>query len=70
MTTEELDADRKFIQDQIDGLAAPIRQHTILLKAYEAGGDGVKETKDKVAAALGGQLAMKECLEAQLAELA
>ncbi len=69
MTSEEIATDIKFIQDQIAGLAPAIRQHTILLKAYEAGGEGVKETKDKVAAALGGQIAMKESLEADLRDL-
>jgi len=50
-------------------LAPQIRQHSILLRAYTAGGDAVKEMKDKVAAVLGGQLAMRESLEADLAAL-
>jgi len=69
MTAEEIAADRQFIQSQLDALAPQIRQHTILLKAYSAGGDSVKETKEKVAAVLGGQIAMKESLEADLAAL-
>lgn len=69
MTPEEIAADRKFIEEQIAGLAAPIRQHKILLRAYEAGGEGVKEMRDKVAAVLGGQLAMEESLKADLAAL-
>lgn len=69
MTAEEIANDRQFIQSQLDALAPQIRQHTILLRAYTAGGDGVKETKEKVAAVLGGQIAMKESLEADLAAL-
>jgi hypothetical protein len=69
MTSEEIATDIKFVQDQIAGLAPSIRQHTILLKAYDAGGDGVKEMRDKVAAALGGQIAMKESLESDLESL-
>lgn len=69
MNAEEITTDIKFVQDQIAGLAPSIRQHTILLKAYAAGGDGVKEMKDKVAAVLGGQIAMRESLEVDLQEL-
>jgi len=69
MTTEEIAADRQFIQSQLDGLAPQIRQHSILLRAYTAGGDAVKDMKDKVAAVLGGQIAMRESLEADLAAL-
>ena len=69
MNAEEITTDIKFVQDQIDGLAPSIRQHTILLRAYTAGGDSVKEMKDKVAAVLGGQIAMRESLEVDLQEL-
>jgi hypothetical protein len=69
MTPTDIAADRQFIQSQIEALAPQIRQHTILLRAYTAGGDAVKEMKDKVAAALGGQIAMRESLEADLAAL-
>jgi hypothetical protein len=69
MTPTDIAADREFIQAQLEGLAPQIRQHSILLRAYTAGGDAVKEMKDKVAAILGGQLAMRESLEADLAAL-
>lgn len=69
MTQPEIDETRQFIQSQIDGLAKPIREHTILLKAYQAGGESMKEMQDKVAAILGSQIAMRESLESQAKEL-
>lgn len=69
MTPEQKEEDRKFIQREINSLDGPIRQHTILLKAYEAGGDLLKEQKDKVAALLGAQIAARDVFIQELKNL-
>lgn len=63
MTTEEKKA---FIQSQIDGLEAPIYQHTLLQKAYKAGGENTKEQFEKASTVLGSLIAVRESLEEDL----
>ena len=60
--TEEI----TWIKEQLAGLETPIRQQTILLKAYKAGGESTKDAFDKTSSVLGGLLAAKESFEEDL----
>ena len=61
-TTEEI----TWIKNQIASFEAPIRQQTLLLKAYKAGGEATKEAFEKTTTLLGGLIAAKESLEEDL----